>query len=70
MVVTSAIIDNALPEMPIIPEKFECLECGAILGAEDTSCPECGTEFDEYELEEVEELEQTDRGEGGHGSTN
>ncbi len=36
--------------------EFECPDCGATIGADDTVCPECGAEFEEEE-EDLEEEE-------------
>ena len=32
---------------------YECSECGATMGAEDTACPDCGIDFDSEEYSEV-----------------
>ncbi|MCK4443029.1 MAG: zinc ribbon domain-containing protein, partial [Thermoplasmata archaeon] len=43
-------------EEPRIEEggAFECPSCGSIVGADQTSCPNCGVEFEEQEILEFE----------------
>ncbi|MGQ9583702.1 MAG: hypothetical protein ACUVV6_09380, partial [Thermoplasmatota archaeon] len=39
-------------------EEFECPDCGATVGAEDTKCPSCGVEFASEEEEAAPTLKE------------
>jgi ribosomal protein L37AE/L43A len=54
-----AVVEEPVEEVPVEEEEMaECPVCGKMVGLSVSSCPNCGAEFEEEEVEEVIEVEE------------